>query len=58
MGRTPEQQRAAKAAKQYGRNALGKLVRKKAFRDCDYTTDGHLQQFADEAGVLAFEEER
>ena len=55
---TAKQQRAQRARRNYGSNALGKLVRKKAFRDCDYTADGHLQQFADEAGVIAFEEER
>ena len=29
-----------------------------AFRDCDYTADGHLKQFTDEAGIIAFDEER
>ena len=55
---TAEQQRAQRTRRNYGKNAIGKLVRKKAFRDCDYTADGHLQQFTDEAGVIAFEEER
>ena len=55
---TAEQHRANRARKNYGRNAGGKLVRKKAFRDCDYTPDGHLRQFDDDAGFAAFEEER
>ena len=55
---TPKQQRAQRGRLNYGRNALGKLVRKKAFRDCDYTPEGHLNQFDDEAGFIAFEEER
>ena len=50
-------QRAWRARKNYGRNALGKFVRKKAFRECDYTPEGHLRQFDDEAGFIAFEEE-
>ena len=55
---TAEQQRAKRSRLNYDRNALGKLVRKKAFRDCDYTPEGHLVQFDDEAGFIAFEEER
>ena len=55
---TAEQQRATRGRLNYGRNALGKLVRKKAFRDCDYTPEGHLKQFDDEDGFIAFEEER
>jgi hypothetical protein len=58
MGLTAEEFRSMRARKNYGRNALGTLVRKKAFRECDYTADGHLKQFADEAEFLAFEEER
>ena len=58
MGLTAEQQRAKRSRMNYGSNALGKLVRKKAFRDCDYTPEGHLLQFDDEDGFVAFEEER
>ena len=42
---TAEQHRASRARKNYGRNALGKFVREKAFRECDYTLEGHLVQF-------------
>ena len=55
---TAEQHRASRARKNYGSNAAGKLMRKKAFRDCDYTQEGHLVQFDDEAGFITFEEER
>ena len=50
--------RQRRACANYVQNAAGKWVRKKAFRDCDYTPAGHLQQFDDEAGFIAFEEER
>ena len=55
---TATQQRSQRTRRNYGSNALGKLVRKKAIRDCDYTAEGHLRQFTDEAGIIAFEEER
>ena len=55
---TAEELRAHRARKNYGRNALGKFVRKKAFRDCDYTPEGHLVQFDDEDGFVSFEEGR
>ena len=55
---TAEQHRAGRACKNYGLNALGKHVRKQTFRDCDYTPEGHLVQFDDEPGDIAFEEER
>ena len=55
---TSEQQRTKPSRLNDGRNALGKLVRNKAFRGCDYIPGGHLVQFDDEAGLIAFEEER
>ena len=55
---TAEQHRASRACKNYGLNALGKHVRKKTFRDCDYTPEGHLLQFDDQPAIIAFEEER
>ena len=58
MGLTAKQQRTKRSLLNYGRNALGKLVRKQTFRDCDYTSEGHLVQFDDEAECIAFEEER
>ena len=53
---TAEELRAHRARKNYGRNALGKFVRQKAFRECDYTPEGHLVQFDDEDGFVSFEE--
>ena len=44
MALTPEQLRALRARRNFGRDALGKLVRKKACRDCSYTADGHLKK--------------
>ena len=58
MGFTAEQLRANRARKNYGSNIAGELVRKKTFRDFDYTQEGHLVQFDDEPGFIAFEEER
>ena len=55
---TAEQHRASRAWKNYGRNALGKFVRKKAFRECDYTLEGHLVQFDDEDAFVSLEEGR
>ena len=55
---TAEELRAHRARKNYGRNALGKFVRQKAFRECDYTPEGHLVQFDDEDGFVSFEEGR
>ena len=51
-------QRQRRVRVNYGLNASGKFVRKKAFRVCDYTPEGQLRQFDDEAGFIAFEEER
>ena len=42
----------------YGRNALGMFVRKKAFRKCDYTDEGHLNQFVSEDAAADFEGKR
>ena len=53
-----EKHRARNLRKQYGLNALGKFVRKRSFRDIDYTDEGHLQQFDNEDGWIAFEAER
>ena len=54
---TAEAQRKRRACANYGENAAGKWVRKKAWRECDYT-DGHLREFDTEGDFLAFEEER
>ena len=51
-------QRQRRARANYGQNAACKWVRKKAWRACDYTDDGHLRQFDTEEAFLAFEEER
>ena len=50
-------QRKRRVCANYGQNAAGKWVRKKAWRECDYT-DGHLREFDTEGDFLAFEEER
>ena len=55
---TAKAQRGARALKKYGENTAGKQVRKTAFRECDYTTDGKLMEFDTEEEVLAFEEAR
>ena len=55
---SPEELRAYRARRNYGRNALGMFVRKKAFRNCDYTNEGHLNQFVSEGAAADFEEQR
>ena len=50
--------RSRRALKNYGTNAAGKIVRKSAFGECDYTEEGDLRQFSDEKAVIAFEQER
>ena len=51
--------RAGVARKNYGLNAAGKYVRKRAYRDCcDYTPDGRLLEFDTDEAFLAFEEAR
>ncbi len=47
-----------RARKNYDLNAAGKYVRKKAYRECDYTPEGHLRQFETDTAFYAFEEER
>ena len=37
----------------YGKNLAGKLVRRSAFRECDYTPEGHLREFDTEDAVLS-----
>ena len=54
---TAEAQRKRRAAANYGQNASGKWVRKKAWRECDYI-DGLLREFETEDAFLSFEEER
>ena len=49
----PDEQRKARALKKYGKNLDGKLVRKSAFRECDYTPEGHLWEFDTEDAVQA-----
>ena len=58
MPLTNQEKRAARARENYGPNALGNLVRKKAYRNCDYTDEGQLRQFSDEASLLKFEEDK
>ena len=55
---TAEAQRKRRACANYGQNAAGKWVRKQAWRDCDYTQDGHLKEFDSEEAFLQFEEDR
>ena len=55
---SPEELRAYRAKKKYGQNELGMFVRKQAFRKCDYTEEGHLNQFASEKAAADFEEKR
>ena len=58
MPRSTQQRRALRAGRNYGRNALGMFVRKQAFRNCDYTEEGHLNQFISEDAAADFEETR
>ena len=53
-----EKLRRSRHIRNYGRNALGMCVRKKAFRKCDYTDEGHLNQFVSEDAAADFEEKR
>ena len=55
---TAEQFRERRALQKYARNAAGKIVRRSAFRQCDYIADGRLREFDTEADVLNFEAER
>ena len=54
---TAEQHRRRRALQNYGRNEAGSLVRKTAFRECDYLNE-QLREFATEEEVLAFEAAR
>ena len=58
VNKDPEARRKARALANYGQNAAGKWVRKKAWRDCDYENNGHLREFDETGDVLAFEEKR
>ena len=51
-------QRKRRVLAHYGKNLAGKLVRKSAFRECDYTPEGHLWEFDTEDAVQAFEKAR
>ena len=55
---TAEQFRERRALQKYARNAAGKIVRRSAFRQCDYIADGRLREFDTETDVLNFEAER
>jgi len=47
-----------RARANYGKNAAGKWVRRKAWRECDYTPEGHLHEFDTEDAFLKFEQSR
>ena len=55
---TVEQHRQRRQMQKYGRNAANQFVRIAAFRACDYTPAGELNQFQCEADVFAFETAR
>ena len=48
-------QRKRRVLAHYGKNLAGKLVRRSAFRECDYTPEGYLREFDAEDAVQAFE---
>ena len=52
VNKDPEARRKARVRPNYGQNAAGKWVRKKAWRDCDYI-DGHLREFDEDKDILA-----
>ena len=54
---TAEHHRHRRALQKYGRNEAGSLVRKTAFRECDYLNE-QLREFATEEEVLACEAAR
>ena len=58
MPHSARERRRRRHIPNYGRNALGMFVRKKAFRKCDYTDEGHLNQFVSKNAAAAFEEKR
>ena len=47
-----------RASTNYGKNEDGKWVRKRHFRECDYTVEGHLLEFDSQEAFLNFEEDR
>jgi hypothetical protein len=53
-----DMQRKRRACANYAKNAAGKWVRKRAWRCCDYTQEGHLKEFDSEEALLQFEEDR
>ena len=55
---TAQQHRERRTMQKYGRNAANQFVRIAAFRACDYTPAGELNQFQCEADVFAFETAR
>ena len=54
----PAAQRKKRARVNYGKNAAGKWVRSKAWRECDYTPEGHLREFDTEEDFLKFVDDR
>ena len=55
---TAQQHRERRTMQKYGRNAANQFVRVAAFRACDYTPAGELNQFQCETDVFAFETAR
>ena len=55
---TAQQHRERRQMQNYGRNAANQFVRVAAFRACDYTPAGELNQFQCETDVFAFETAR
>ena len=53
-----KRQRKERASTNYGKNEDGKWVRKRHFRECDYTVEGHLLEFDSQEAFLNFEEDR
>ena len=51
-------QRKKRARVNYEKNAAGKWVRSKAWRECDYTPEGHLREFDTEEDFLKFVDDR
>ena len=51
-------QRKKRARVNYVKNAAGKWVRSKAWRECDYTPEGHLREFDTEEAFLKFVDDR
>ena len=47
--------RKRRTSANYGQDAAGQWVRKRAWRACDYTEEGHLREFESEEAFLQFE---